>query len=245
MKPQTITKDDLREKHWWWRRSASADSTNMFFKPGVTQRFSADGELSSGGPSKSRYYMSRELELAAWRYEMARRACGRDRFPAFPELSALYQAVFENRMGNEVPPRPCTFFGPPARIKNENDWTDPHPPVRWCLLASDNSLIGSFIAYINRQRRKHGLPTSEYAPKGKTGKKKSSNRNNKHRPPSWLSVELLDLSAAKLPFEDFSGMLPKAKRRSAELAPKFRATWKEIRSLAKCTPFEVVDHFFR
>jgi hypothetical protein len=135
----------------------------------------------------------RKDELTAFRFELLRRTS----FPDFPEwiylpacLNGWILGILAPKPGRSV----CGLFAPAAPPNYAFfDWM-------WDLEASDESLCQQFIMFINEERQKRNLPTSDIISRilGKQQKHSEKRRGERNRQVSWLAVESFDLKLHKV-----------------------------------------------
>jgi hypothetical protein len=126
-------------------------------------------------------------ELTAFRYELLRRTS----FPELPEWIYLPAWLYSWTIGI-LAPKPkrsvCGLFSPVQPNYVSFDWM-------WDLEASDESLCRHFIMFINEERQRRKLPTSDIISRilGKQQKQGEKRRGERNRQVSWLAVEAFDL----------------------------------------------------
>lgn len=175
-------------KLWWWRRLIFVKFEE---ETHTTQRRPYVPEYPNYGFSGEWNMWHKKDELTAFRYEMLRRIA----FPELPDWLSL-----PNWLGGWVEgviaPKPersvCGMFAPvaPPDYASIGDWM-------WDLRASDESLCRHFILFINEERRKHNLPTSDWVTRilGSRTKHGERRRGRRNRQISWLAVEAHDLKS--------------------------------------------------
>lgn len=177
-------------KRWWWRRLVFV----KFDEETHTTRYQAyPPEHPSYAFSGEWNMWHRKDELTAFRYELLRRTS----FPDLPDwiylpawLNGWILGILAPKPGRSV----CGLFAPAAPFNYASfDWM-------WDLEASDESLCQSFIMFINEERQKRDLPTSDIIGRilGKQQKHGEKRRGERNRQVSWLAVEAFDLKFHKV-----------------------------------------------
>src|SRR6266581_2410095 len=141
-------------RNWWWRKFRSL-------------------------PKDSPVYLAwREIdEVAAFRYELARRAFPPLAYPPYTALGRHELDIVRAALSHGRPPVAIFHQNPPPSY---HEGYVPLPSMSWNLRAGDNSLVRVFLDCINQNR------------KAKKMKAVSANKANYHRGPSWRWLELLD-----------------------------------------------------
>ena len=174
---------------WWWRRLVFLDfdeATHTTKHKIYVPEYPSYGFVGEWGMWHGKD------ELTAFRYELLRRTS----FTDLPEWHAV-PTWLNGWIFGVVAPKParavCGMFAPtaPRGYASLDGWM-------WDLTASDESLCRSFIAQINEERRRKGMPDtndpfSEIT--GKVQKHTEKRRGQRNRQVSWLAVEAHDIQS--------------------------------------------------
>lgn len=169
---------------WWWRRLVYVKYDE---ETHTTERKLYVPEHPSYGFTMEWSMWHRSDEIIAFRFELLRRLF----FEELPEWVYLpaWQASW---ISGTLKPKPqravCGLFAPPKPNYASFDWM-------WDLEASDESLCDRFIMFINEERQKRKLPTSDTIGRilGNQLKLGQKRRGDRTRQVSWLAVEAYDL----------------------------------------------------
>ncbi|HEV2694706.1 MAG TPA: hypothetical protein VG347_17555 [Verrucomicrobiae bacterium] len=177
-------------KRWWWRRLVFVKFDQ---ETHTTQWQHHVPEHSLYGFSSEWNSWHRKDELIAFRFELLRRIS----FPELPEWIHL-PVRLNSWVTGILSPKPersvCGLFAPVAPPNYVSfDWM-------WDLEASDEALCQRFIMFINEERQRNNLPTSDIIGRimGKQQKYKEKRRGERNRQVSWLAVEAFDLKLHKV-----------------------------------------------
>lgn len=177
-------------KRWWWRRLIFV---NFDEETHTTQQRLYVPEHPSQGFSNEWNWWHKKDELTAFRFELLQRLAFQD----LPEW--IYLPYWLSKwITGVLAPKPersvCGLFAPSAPSNYASfDWM-------WDLEASDESLCQHFIMFINEERQRRNLPTSDIIGRiiGKQQKHKEKRRGERNRQVSWLAVEAFDLKLNKI-----------------------------------------------
>jgi hypothetical protein len=176
-------------KRWWWRRLVFVKFDE---ETHTTQWKQYVPEHPSYGFSMEWNMWHRKDELEAFRFELLRRLF----FTDLPEWIYL-PAWLGSWTSGILAPKPqrsvCGLFAPPKPNYVSFDWM-------WDLEASDESLCEHFIMFMNEERQKRNLPTSDVIGRiiGKQLKHGDKRRGERNRQVSWLAVEAHDVKLHKV-----------------------------------------------
>jgi hypothetical protein len=175
-----------QESAWWWKRISG-------------QKCPAD------------YALWKEVyELAAYRYELARRLFPARAYPSFIKLNrSEWQIVVSSLWHSKHPAligcdQCAQTYNSSARL----------PGGQWNLEASDNLLTTIFLAMINEARASKAIA------------KASRNQGNRNRGPEWRCIELMD-TPGKLESYD-RARVSQARRVAEGLRDRFLETWRQV-----------------
>lgn len=174
---------------WWWRRlvfvkydEVNHTTQHKIYPPEYPQ-YAFSGEWNM---------WHRKDELTAFRFELIRRTS----FPDLPEW--IYLPVWlDSWITGVLAPKPersvCGIFSPVPPNYVSFDWM-------WDLEASDESLCRRFIMFINEERQRRHLPTTDVIGRilGQQQKHEEKRRGQRNRQVSWLAVEAYDLKLHKV-----------------------------------------------
>lgn len=203
-------------KRWWWRRLVYVDFDE---ETHTTQHRIYPPEFPGHAFSNAWNWWHKKDELTAFRFELLRRTS----FPDLQDWIYLPHWLGKWVMG-VLAPKPersvCGLFEPAAPPNYASiDWM-------WDLEASDESLCQNFIMFINEERQRRGLPTSDISGyiSGKQLKHGEKRRGKRNRQVSWLAVEAYDLKLYKIrPLSDGErSRLSKAIREMKVFEPPLR-----------------------
>ncbi|MSU61562.1 MAG: hypothetical protein EXS31_04055 [Pedosphaera sp.] len=232
---------------WWWRRLVYADFDPVTF---TTTRTKDRAKLSDPLLAQAIFHKFQQweqtMEIAAQRYELVRRLHPERQLPAWTALPICAHSVLIPAIGKNLRKDLCVVSSPP---RSEQGWSKPWLPWQWNLMAEDNELVRRFLTMINDERRRQGLPDSLFPMKGKSGKRSSHNKGNRHRKISWRWPELMDIHR-------WSGRPLKPNERSAksdavqeaeDCEPAFLRAWDMIKLSMFGHPdsWKPADHFTR
>jgi hypothetical protein len=188
--PKQIEIPEKVLRRWWWRRlvflkfDEETHTTQHKIFPPEYPKYAFSGEWGM---------WHRKDELTAFRFELLRRTS----FPDLPEwiylplrLSSWMTGILAPKSERSV----CGLFAPVAPPNYASlDWM-------WDLEASDESLCRRFIMFINEERQKRNLPTTDIISRilGKQQKHGEKRRGQRNRQVSWLAVEAHDLKLYKV-----------------------------------------------
>jgi hypothetical protein len=177
-------------KRWWWRRLVFVKFDE---ESHTTQHKIYPPEYPQYPFSQEWNWWLRKDELTAFRFELLRRTS----FSDLPEWIYL-PAWLDSWITGILAPKPersvCGLFAPAAPPNYASfDWM-------WDLEASDEALCQRFIMFVNEERQKRNLPTSDIIGRiiGKQQKHSEKRRGKRNRRVSWLAVEAYDLKLHKV-----------------------------------------------
>jgi len=214
-KKPPIDKEYLKQNDWWWRRLVIGNyHDNLERKKAFQVTKKTMRQLLSIGLNSSREWLIwKDCELVAYKYELSRRLI-RLKTPSYINLDMMQLSLLSGALKDESDSVARLHYPP---IKDQK-WSAPMVGWQWKLTASDKSLKDEFMRMINDERRKRGLPGSvDHKEYSKSGKRKSSNKNNRNRGISWRVIEAIDLSRHKIRIlnETERALVSKAKEKSA------------------------------
>jgi len=174
-------------KGWWWRRlvfirfDEETHTTHWRHVVPEYPRYGFSGEWN---------IWHRKDELFAFRYELLRRLLASD-LPEWHTLPVWLHSWISGVLSPKAERSACGIFHPvaPDGYVSLGNWV-------WDLTASDEALCKHFLARINEERLKHGLPDTGDIFYGMDGKKlphREKRRGARSRPVSWMAIESYDL----------------------------------------------------
>ena len=177
-------------KRWWWRRLVFVKFDE---ETHTTQHKIYSPEYPSYAFSNEWNRWHRKDELTAFRFELLRRTSFND-LPEWINLPHWLNKWITGVLAPKPERSVCGLFAPvdPPNYASF-DWM-------WDLEASDESLCSHFIMFINEERQKRNLPTSDIIGRiiGKQQKHGEKRRGQRNRQVSWMAVEAHDLKLHKV-----------------------------------------------
>jgi hypothetical protein len=164
-----VTEAEL-QRRWWWR---VIDTKDRRYDP-TTHTIAAKTPLGRK--------WKQEVELAAWRYELAIRHARKDRFQPFPKADKRLRLLLQ-----DVPPTSqAVSFCDLPKSQNFAFWDDQNwvalPRGYWNVRASEDAVAHALLEMFRQVRKARRIRRS----RGPAGKR--------NRPVSWRWPELLDIA---------------------------------------------------